>query len=189
MCTKPKYIFILPTTSTVPITVSYELGEGLKPPFPINDLFFSCVRPPHQQSGLIPIPRYLYIVTYNTNTLTFRADTTPWFLHRAHLGVRWYRSDARCKKNAGDSPPRAGCCDMRAAVMSTPLGKLIVTVGGYLYTTTPGRRRRVSRARTGAATGLAPPRSAAKSRPAGTRIFILTVLCSSSTAALHTHTL
>lgn len=69
-------------------------------------------------------------VVIEINRLTFRADTTPWFLHRAHLGVRWYRSDARCKKNAGDRPPStAGCCDMRAAVMSTPLGKLIVTGG------------------------------------------------------------
>jgi len=145
--------------------------------------------PPQQQSGFIPIPRYLYIITYNTNTLTFRAETTPWFLHRAHLGVRWYRSDARCKKNAGDSPPRAGCCDMRAAVMSTPLGKLIVTVGGYSNTTTPGRRRRVSRARPGAATGLAPPRSAANpAPPARVYLFLQYTLQLFHGGSTHTHT-
>lgn len=85
-------------------------------------------------------------------TLTLSADTTPWFLHLAHLGVRWYRSDARCRKNAGDRPPStAECCDMSAAVMSTPLGKLIVTVAAYreccstaATATGDGRRRRTS---------------------------------------------
>lgn len=51
--------------------------------------------------------------------------TTPWFRHRAHFGVRWYRSDAARKKNAGGRAPKTGCCDIRF-VISTPPGKLIV---------------------------------------------------------------
>jgi hypothetical protein len=52
-----------------------------------------------------------------------RADTTPWFRHRAHLGVRWYRSVAR-RKNAGGMAPSTGCCDINA-VTSIPLGRLM----------------------------------------------------------------
>lgn len=34
-------------------------------------------------------------------------DTTPWLRHRAHLGVRWYFSEAR-KKRACDRPDTTG---------------------------------------------------------------------------------
>lgn len=52
--------------------------------------------------------------------------TTPWFLHRAHFGVLWYRSWFKfLRKNAGGKAPKTGCCDIRF-VISTPLGKLIL---------------------------------------------------------------
>lgn len=34
----------------------------------------------------------------------FSADTTPWFLHRAHFGVRGYLSEARMKTELCESP-------------------------------------------------------------------------------------
>lgn len=53
-----------------------------------------------------------------SETRILRIFTTPWFLHLAHFGVLWYRSDAARMKKAGGRFPR--CWDIKF-VMSTPL--------------------------------------------------------------------
>lgn len=58
--------------------------------------------------------------------MKFLTLTTPWFLQRAHFGVRWYRSEAALKKNAGGIPSSGfGCWDIKL-LMSTPFGKFIL---------------------------------------------------------------
>lgn len=51
--------------------------------------------------------------------------TTPWFLHRAHLGVRWYLSDAARKKKAGGIPSSGLPCWDIKFVISTLFDKFI----------------------------------------------------------------